>query len=352
MKAIKFLFSSLILGQVLNAQITVTSSNMPVVNDTIRYSTASLSSLGNYTASGANHIWDFSLLSPTGQGFRKFQSGLVTPYAFYFFYPKYGEKTQDSVGFSSYKFKNIYTFYKKTSSIFSGEGVGFSFSGVPLAGTYSDEDELYQFPLNYLDRDSSTFKFKVNLPSSVGSYGKQGYRINEVDGWGTITTPYGTASCLRLISTQYSIDSIGTPLGNLGFPNYIRSYQWVTSTEKIPFLEVSGPLVGSNFTPAQVRYRDVLRTFVGVKEEQLNLLLTAFPNPSQNELTIIMAKTDESVLSEIADLQGKTVKTVVLDNNTDMVNQHKIDVSTLAKGLYILTISTKNGKQSLKISIQ
>lgn len=352
MNLTKRLFTLLVLGQTLHAQITITSVNMPIVNDTARYSSASLSSVGDFTVTGANRTWDFSNLTSTSQVVRKFQSGISTPYAFYFLPPKYGEKIQDSIGVAAFKIKNIYTFYKRTTGKFSGEGIGFSFNGIPLAGTYADEDELYQFPLDYLDRDSSTFEFKVSIPS-LGYYGKQGYRINEVDGWGTITTPYGTASCLRLVSTQYSVDSLGTPLGNFGFQNNLRSYQWLTTTEKIPFLEISGPLTGSAFTSAQIRYRDVKRTALGVKEDEwLPLLLNVFPNPSQQELTLVTAKTEESLLAQILDTQGKVVKTQVLDKNTNPFNHHRIDVSSLAKGLYTISLSDKNGQQFLKISIQ
>ena len=46
----------------INAQITITSANMPSSGDTIRYSNASLASVGDYTATGSNYNWDFSTL--------------------------------------------------------------------------------------------------------------------------------------------------------------------------------------------------------------------------------------------------------------------------------------------------
>ena len=79
------------------SQITITSTNMPVSGDTCRYSSASLTSVGDYTTSGAAHVWDFSTLDSTGQGIRKFEPSTATPYFFYFFPPKYGEKTLDAV---------------------------------------------------------------------------------------------------------------------------------------------------------------------------------------------------------------------------------------------------------------
>jgi hypothetical protein len=51
-------------------------------------------------------------------------------------------------------------------------------------------------------------------------------------------------------------------------------------------------------------------------------------------------------------MQGKQVISSALDNNSNVVNQHQLNVSSLAKGLYILNLSNLEGKQSLKISIQ
>ncbi len=344
----------------IKSQITITSANMPSSGDTIRYSDASLASLGDYTVTGTNYNWDFSTLSPTGQALRKFQSALSTPYVF--FGSGYGEKTLDSIGFSPILFKNIYNFYKKTSSKFYVDGIGMTFSGIPIPNFYSDKDELYMLPLQYLKRDSTTFKFAtVTTGSVIPSYSKQGYRITEVDGWGKITTPYGSDSCLKVVTTQYSQDSIKGSLAigtftiplNIGFPNYTRSYQWLTLGEKIPYLEVTGNLIAGNFVPTQVKYRDIIRTFVGVKEEALqSLALAVFPNPANSQLTVIIPESSGEVVAEMVDLQGKTVLSKDLGSNSQVVNQHQIDVSSLAKGFYILNLSNLKGTQSLKILVQ
>ena len=352
----------------IKSQISITSTNMPVSGDTCRYSSASLTSVGDYTTTGANHTWDFSTLDSTGQGFRKFVPSMSTPYSFYFFPPKYGEKTVDSVpipaipvGGLTLSIKNIYSFYKKNgTSSFNAEGLGLTLSGIPIGTTAqgNDDDELYFFPLNYTDKDSSTFNFSTPSFSAIPfTYKKHGYRITQVDGWGTITTPYGTEACLRVVTTQYSIDTIKisalpAPFNKFGFPNYARSYQWLTLGEKIPYLEVSGNVVGGNFTATQARYRDVLRSWVGIKEANVELSISVFPNPSTNQLTIITPKNGEAIKAELFDMQGKLVLSSNLEDNSNIVNQHQLNVSVLAKGMYILNLSNLSGKQTLKISIQ
>ena len=49
------------------AQISITSSNMPVSGDTIRYTNANLNSIGDYTTTGTNYNWLFDTLRPTSQ---------------------------------------------------------------------------------------------------------------------------------------------------------------------------------------------------------------------------------------------------------------------------------------------
>lgn len=361
MKKLAFLLNSLCLCLMLNAQspISITSANMPNVGDTIRYSSASLNTLGDYTVTGANYIWDYSALDSTGQGIRKFESALSTPYVF-FGSSAYGEKIADSVGFPPFLFKNIYNFYKNKPAGFYVDGIGMTYSGFPIPNFYSKKDTLYKFPLNYQNRDSTVFKFKTLSTGTIPSYSKEGYRITEADGWGTVTTPYGTAPCLRVVTTQYSQDSVkgSVPVGtftvplNIGFPNYTRSYQWLTLTENIPYLEVSGQVIGANFTPTQVKYRDVIHSFVGIKEESVSFALSVFPNPVTSELTIITTQHKQALTAELTDLQGKIVKTLVLGQNNEFVNQHKMNVSGIAKGLYVLSLSDSKGIQSLKISIQ
>lgn len=371
-KLLLFIFS--IFSFSLFSQISITASQMPVSGDTIRYSNAKLSSVGDYTTTGANHTWMFDTLVPVSQGLRSFKSGLNTPYYILFGITAYGEKTLDTVpipnipvpGIPAISITDVYSFYSKSPTLsptkFLAEGLGIKINGIPVPNTYTDEDELYNFPLNYNDKDSSTFRFSTISNTLIPfQYIKQGHRITQADGWGTITTPYGTQNCLRVVTTQYSIDTIkgsftlpfvGNIPINFGFQNYVRSYQWLTLAEHIPYFEVSGSYANSNFTPNQARYRDNIQPFVGITEVNNQFAMTVFPNPTTHQLTIVTPNNKNSFKAEIIDLQGKIVLSNDLNNNSEIVNQHKIDVSSLAKGIYILNLSNLEGKQSQKISIQ
>src|SRR5438067_13847963 len=82
------------------AQITITSADMPILGDTLRYSfaTAAGSNL-NLSNTGANIAWDYSSLTPVGQGLDQYKSAaqvniayaaLISPQA-------YGYKVADSI---------------------------------------------------------------------------------------------------------------------------------------------------------------------------------------------------------------------------------------------------------------
>lgn len=346
------------------AQISITSSNMPVSGDTARVSLPTLLSLmhpahTDYTVSGANKMWIFDSLNANSQLVRKFVPSSSTPYFFYFFFPKYGEKITDSVplpaiplGTVTISMKDVYNFYKKNgTSSFNAEGTGMSISGLPLAGTYSDEDELYKFPLNYGDRDSTTFKLSTPSTTLIPFvYKKRGYRITHADGWGYVRTPMGTQPCLRVVTTQYSNDtiSLSSPIQfDLPFPNYVRSYQWLTLGEKVPYMEVNGTLLFGTFVPNEVRYRDVPRSFVGIKEqEESQAALTVYPNPVINELNIVIPKNKDMNL-EVFSVAGQLVmkKTIT---NTEAINKHSIDISKLSQGLYSGTLSDGKSVQNFK----
>ena len=264
-KLLPFYVSLIFIGFQSFGQITINSADMPSANDTIRFSNANASASLPYLLSGPNQTWDFSTLVATNQDVEPYKLSLQTPYAFFFFgFNKFGRKITDSLGVGAFKFKDIYNFYKKTNSAFEVEGIGLKFNGIPLPAYYSVQDKLYQFPLQYNDRDSSNFKFTVSLPT-LGSYSQVGYRINTVEGWGSITTPFGTFNCLKVKSFVFSADSLNIGGFPLKFNRRTIEYKWLANGKKIPILEISGNATAAGaFTPTTVKYRDIPRSLTPV----------------------------------------------------------------------------------------
>ncbi|MBX3164361.1 MAG: T9SS type A sorting domain-containing protein [Bacteroidetes bacterium] len=365
MKTIYFFLAFLFFTCSMSAQqpIQLGNINMPVGGDTLRYSNTSIQSIGNYTQTGANFHWDFSHLQFTSQSVRQYKNANQTPYAFYFLSSgAYGEKIADTIDLLIMQLTNYYNFYRKQTApaAYVVEGVGITFTGVAVPSYYSDRDELYKFPMTYPQHDSSTFQFSTISNSMIPiSYSKKGYRITDVDGWGTITTPFGTQECLRLITTQYSRDTViinisGLPfqLPPIGIPNYQRSYQWLTKTSKIPFLEVTGNVIGNNFLPTTVRYRDSVRSFTpveppigtGIEKHKDISGLELYPNPVSDKLFLLFQKPDTYNI-EIYTTDGKLLKTL----QTEALNStHGVDVENLPVGLYVIKVATDKKQQCFK----
>ena len=257
-----YTFLFLCLSSFAFSQITITSSDMPGSGDTLRFSAANLDSLtlATYQQTGANVTWDFSHLTPNSQDLNSYVSASSTSYGFFFLGSnKFGIEIIDTLDLGIAMLTNIYDFYKNSTTSFEAEGRGITFSGFPVPSFYSDNDEIYQFPLDYSDYDSTTFDFTTNIPL-IATLVTTGYRINNVDAYGTIITPYGTKQCIRVVTDVISQDSVNVAgLGGFSFPNHLREYKWLAVGEKYPILNVSGTVVAGAFIENSVTYRDSFR---------------------------------------------------------------------------------------------
>jgi len=331
--------------------ITLGNNNMPGSGDTLRYTNVSINSLPDYKSTGANYAWDFSQVASTSEGIRSFKASSQTPYFFYFFgNSEYGELISNSVNLGVITLNDYYNFYKKQNApaAYIADGAGLTLSMVPVPAYFSDKDELYKFPMTYPQYDSTTFKFSTpNTTLIPVRYSKAGYRVTVVDGWGTIKTPYGTENCIRLVTTQYSRDTIRVSLGSLtlppvGLPNFVRSYQWMTLNSKIPFLEVTGNLIGNNFTVTQARYRgyDIVKNPPKDTQVPEGIDISGiqmFPSPAAQQLFVTLTA---NAGLEVYDTNGKLLKAV---KDVNIQGIYPLDVSDLPEGLYLLKVS-QNGR--------
>lgn len=338
MKNFAALLFSCLLGLTVFGQspITLTQADMPEPGDTLRYSNAMMG-LFDFSQTGANHVWDFTNLVPVSQGREDYEYAVATIYAFYFLAPNnYGTKIGDTLGGGPFTFTNVYNFFKSTSGQFTAEGVGFRYQGVPLAAYYSDEDELFQFPMNYLDRDSSTYEFSVNLGGNI-SFSQKGYRINEVDGWGTIITPFGSFDCLRLVSTTIGIDSVNYNGFGLSFPNHTTYYKYMTNGMKFPVLEATEREQQGQTQLVRLRYRDQYRLLVGT-EEAMQPALEIAPNPALDRLVMQWPYAESGKMS-LWSMDGRLVKEMVA-----IMGQNELTLEGVEAGMYLLRVEDAAGQ--------
>lgn len=332
-------FSSSLYGQ-----ITLNRSHFPQSGDSMRVSIASTTGMAERVQlTGPNQNWDFRDLEGNSQDVIYYQSSLQTPYFFYFF-NTFGNKLVDSIDLVVTQLTMLYNFFSANNNKFSTKGLGFSVQGLPLPANYTDEDEIYHFPLSYGRRDSTTFAFAASLPT-LGDYRNSGWRRTEVDGWGNIQTPYGTFECLRLKSTVFTRDSLSIQGFNLGLPPRTTvEYKWLAKEEKIPILEITGTQLLNTFTPTSVRYRDRLPASATNASDPLSLQL--FPVPANDKLFLRIHPSNPVQRVMIFDSFGK----MVYDENS--YPAAGLDLTYWTDGVYIAHLITQNLTLSRRFMVQ
>jgi hypothetical protein len=328
-----FSLSALFVSLQTMAQITITQAHMPSTGDTIRYTEAPVIGLPDYTTTGTNYTWDFTQLGINGQALYEYKNSALTPYILNFGFSALGLKIADTIGIAQIQLINLYNFFKKSASGFENVGVGFQYAALPIpqSGKHDDPDEIYSFPLNYNNSTNTTFS--ITIPISVGvpigNYYQSGTRQTIVDGWGKISTPYASdINCLRVKAIVNQRDSVNlsTPPVDFAIDQKRIEYKWLSTTEKIPILEITGNEVLGNFTPLTVRYRDKFREGTLSISEILKTV-EVYPNPV-TDMLFVSSFTGSYILT---DSYGVMLDSGILDQNS-----FTIPFQDYAKGMYLL----------------
>jgi len=312
----------LIVSLLCNAQIVLTQADMPNAGDTLRVSNSS--DTLNPLLTDTNYIWDYSYLKPVSQWVQKFDppSAFAFPfnYLFNILYPTtYGVKlyTPDSIPGLGIKMDNAYGFYKKSSANLKEIGYGLTINSLPLPFTYNPADVIYNFPLSYGDIDSCDSKFgPASLPGITWPfyYGQNIHRVNVVDGWGMLNTPYGTFQTVRVKTTVAIRDTFADSSGiGFAFSRPLQyEYKWLTQNGKIPYLQVNAIDMSGSPLVTQITYRDSVRDStiqIGINEHGASDFgLQIFPNPA-NEYVFVQYTLDspQDVRIELVDITGKNL---------------------------------------------
>ena len=251
------------------AQPSIGSSNMPQNGDTLRYTIAFPDSavLTSFNNTGTNQNWQFGNLVPDRQGLAEYFASNQTPYNVS---NRTAELLTDTLSLGAISLFDVYNFYNNSSSEYALDRRGFSipnpiplpppFNVIRQAPTFTDKDEVYQFPLSYLDRDSSTFDFNYSNTLAGIFVSSSGYRINEVEAWGSITTPYGTFTCIKVKTDIVSYDTVSFGTTNFGLNSHQREYKWLSPQLRYPVANLSGTVVAGVFIPGTIQYRDSARS--------------------------------------------------------------------------------------------
>ena len=103
--------------------------------------------------------------------------------------------------------EDFYAFYKIQSDAYIQVGAGLTINSAPIPVLFNPMDTIVMLPAAFGNQDTCFSSFSADVPS-LGYYSEQRMRYNSIDGWGTLTTPYGTFDALRISSYSEIHDSL------------------------------------------------------------------------------------------------------------------------------------------------
>jgi len=327
-----------------NAQITITQSDMPSTGDSTRRST-NISTFGaDYTSTGANYSWDFSALFPLTQTVDNFVSVSSVPFLYQLiFIPNIVANLAMPMGefnlIPGLEVADPYFFYKKSSSSYNDVGFAVTINSIPLPIKYDTPDVLYKLPMAYGNVDSSYSGFQLGVPD-LGYAGIDRKRVNHVDGWGELTTPYGTFNVIRLKSQVFETDTVyidSISFGTTINRNYTE-YKWLGNGFDAPLLQVTeeGLLVTVSYLDS---VRDITLAVEMPEISQADLQIA--PNPVLNQATISISNPEAGFVNlSVYNISGIKV--------ADLMNE-RMNQGTKILSFYVSDYQLKSGVYFLKM---
>jgi len=343
----------LILTQNSISQVTINSGDMPNGSDTCIISNSNQLTALDFNTTGENQTWDFSYLEANSQRTDtfynvdnssalyqlSFNNWLTAPNYNSDYYTKLINNNLPEIPGGTITLENPVFFSKKSTSKLEIVGIGVEVNGIEIPVKSDTIDIVYEFPMTFNDTWYSRSFFSMDMnPAYDAQFKRQQQRNAIVDGWGQITTPFGSFDAIRVKTTLTYQDSLfADPLGlggawfALPTPETIE-YSWWTNNNKVPVLKI----ITQAGNATTIEYRDhVVTDFATILNTSKTPLFNVYPNPSIDKITISIKDNLESTL-RIVDVKGKLMYSKIISQN------HIINVSNWPKGMYFVKLISKN----------
>jgi len=273
------LFLTLLFTVISYSQTTYNSTDFAAQNEQFLVSNATAGLSGyDFTLTGTNYNWNYSLLTPNTQETILWENPNNTGYKVAWCLTSgytvncntqfnnafnLATKVSDGIQLQGVGLTNIIDHLKLSSSTLENKMIGaaVTVSGVsiPFVAQYQTSDAIYHFPINYNDNYVTNNVLNIDL-NSLGipvQYASTGQRTNLVEGWGSLTTPYGSfPNVLKMKTTLVTNYTITTASGSVPTTLTTISYKWFDPNYGIPVLEVSGDVIANAWVPTKVTYID------------------------------------------------------------------------------------------------
>jgi len=335
--------STLFASLQLVAQPTMTYSSMPSVGYSLSTSSVELGT-ANEGASGANVMWDFSMLADTGD---------VTSLTFFD-----ASTISQSSSFPGANIalgaqtggNNFYTFLSANSNNVQQQGTFVSSTFGDINMIYTDPQIQYQFPATFNSTVSDPFRYEVALDIGIGSTvtSTTGTSSYVVDAYGTLFNWSGTyTNVLRFKHRTLSVDTSYSTFFGQTDTSYSETrttmYEWLSVIEggTIPIFSISYDTTISDGTPsysvnASHSYNNDNTGIQKLSSDNIQL----FPNPTSGKINVSIQPDVEKIL--VSDLSGRVVSTMqTTKSNTTTIQE--FDLSAIQPGVYYLQLQSPNG---------
>jgi hypothetical protein len=313
-----FLYLIILLAGTLSAQPAFQMTDItPTAGETFK----TLKFFGNYNQGnyGANITWDFSNIPvfPEDTFIVNVVAPLSTTLGNQFSNATVAVKNEEA----------LYTYLKATNSslVMLGEADN------EVALTYSDNKELYAFPLTF--GNTTVDNYFGEASDAMFSTSIQGTITSQANAYGTLILPIGTFTNVMRITT---IDSFITRFEGMGmkdsFEEVHTTHQWYAAGIHYPLLSLK-TIKDINGENTENFYLETEPT-TGIVGKENTLNVSLFPNPFTNWLFIKTTLSHDAQIS-IYDITGK----IVLSEKTNTLNNTKVYVGNLLQGVYVLKVT-------------
>jgi hypothetical protein len=335
-------------------QITINSTHLPTTDDSLRISIATQNSDIDFAATGEDFVWDFaSMLEsasselkeykavPSTDQFLSIMFGQFAPqkYRASYFLPNNTLPITNLGQFLPINFERIDQFFKLYSDSLTQIGYSFTIEGQAIPTRSDTIETIYHFPIEYGNEHSSRGYTKLDLnPFQNAIWIQYRQRQTVVDGWGQLSTVFGTFPVLRIHHTIQERDSLYIDFNGTGFwiPVQVptaHEYEWRSNTEKECLLKIFTSVAGGNENITRIEYRD----FVNLSVQENEISVSIYPNPAKDLLAIESAQAFHSY--KIYSLEGKLIASESNINSFSSV----ISVDSLSQGSYFIELEFQHG---------
>lgn len=340
--------------------IVIDRNDMPNVGDSLRTSETLTLTGPALTQTGANQTWNYSGLRPANQSVSYYSGVGSTPGLLPIVFGALGGVNRATIAnrqplppvlvAAGLPITEIYSFFNESATNYRQVGYGAEIPSVGALPVFYQnqalQDVIYRFPLVYQQRDSSNSDFSVNVPGTAFLRERQ-KRVNNADGWGTLTTPFGTFEALRVVSTLQVRDSVslqGQPVPAIQRP-VMKQYKWLAKNQGIPLLQVITQLVNGQEVVSLVQYRDIYRRLpvLSTQKQLPETTVAVYPNPAgEGESLRLTLPASGPVSLTATDLTGRVLFNYSIPRTSGEATVPAAVFGTF-RGVVMLRIQTEMG---------